>query len=127
MLDASVAVHVVTGGTLAASARRRLSGTTPVAPSLIDTEVMSALARLERGGHLTSEAADDALAAWTGFPCDRLDTTRLMPHVWALRGRVRVADAQYVALAAALDAPLLTADRRLVGAHVPGVSVLLVQ
>ncbi|GIG40234.1 hypothetical protein Cph01nite_19960 [Cellulomonas phragmiteti] len=127
MLDASVAVHVVTHGALAGAARRRLSGTTPVAPALIDTEVMSALARLERGGALTTAAADAALDAWDEFPCDRLDTTRLVRHVWGLRGRVRIADAQYVALAAALDAPLLTADRRLVGAHVRGVSVLLVR
>ncbi|MBD7918463.1 type II toxin-antitoxin system VapC family toxin [Cellulomonas sp. Sa3CUA2] len=127
VLDASVAVHVVVGGPLAAAARRRLSGTAPVAPALIDTEVMSALARLERARQLTTAQADDALDAWSGFPCERLDTSGLVAHVWALRGRVRIADAAYVALAIALDAPLLTADRRLIGAHVPGVSILLVQ
>jgi predicted nucleic acid-binding protein len=40
----------------------------------------------------------------------------LLPRVWELRNNLTAYDAVYVALAEALDAPLLTRDRRLAGA-----------
>ncbi|MCL2423580.1 MAG: type II toxin-antitoxin system VapC family toxin [Micrococcales bacterium] len=126
MLDASVAVHALVPGTLQTTARARLAGTEPVAPTLIDTEVLSALARLERADKLEAPTADAAVAAWSTFPCERVGDTRLLPHVWALRHRLRIADAHYVALAQALDLPLLTADRRL-AATVTDVTLIVVQ
>lgn len=126
VLDASVAVNALVTGTLRAAARARLAGTEPVAPTLIDTEVLSALARLERAGDLTRGEADAAADAWARFPCDRIHHPGLLPAVWADRHRLRIADAHYVALARALDAPLLTADLRLATAAGPGVSVLVV-
>ena len=39
-----------------------------------------------------------------------------LPRVWALRNNLTAYDAVYIALAEALDAPLLTRDRRLAGA-----------
>jgi predicted nucleic acid-binding protein len=42
----------------------------------------------------------------------------LLPRVWELRESLTAYDAVYVALAEALDAPLLTCDRRL--ATAPG-------
>ncbi|WP_101846884.1 PIN domain-containing protein [Zhihengliuella sp. ISTPL4] len=38
---------------------------------------------------------------------------RLIPRIWSLRDDVSASDAGYVALAEALDVPLLTADHRL--------------
>jgi predicted nucleic acid-binding protein len=127
VLDASVAVHLLVPGPLQRTARARLASGEPIAPTLIDTEVLSALARLERTGELTRAEADDAAAAWSTFPCDRVHDVSLLAPLWTLRHRLRIADAHYVALAQALDAPLLTADRRLATAVGPGVSVMLVQ
>jgi predicted nucleic acid-binding protein len=39
-----------------------------------------------------------------------------LPRIWDLRNNLTAYDASYVALAEALDAPLLTRDRRLAGA-----------
>jgi predicted nucleic acid-binding protein len=39
----------------------------------------------------------------------------LLPRVWELRHNLTACDAIYAALAEALDAPLLTRDRRLAG------------
>jgi predicted nucleic acid-binding protein len=49
---------------------------------------------------------------------------RLLPRVWQLRGNLTAYDASYIALAEALDCPLLTADRRLAGA--PGVRATVI-
>jgi predicted nucleic acid-binding protein len=40
----------------------------------------------------------------------------LLPGIWELRDNLMTHDAVYVALAEALDAPLLTRDRRLAAA-----------
>jgi len=50
----------------------------------------------------------------------RVSHRPLLDRCWELRDTVSVYDAAYVALAEAVDAPLLTADRRLAaapGAH----------
>ncbi|QJW34897.1 type II toxin-antitoxin system VapC family toxin [Cellulosimicrobium protaetiae] len=103
----------------------RLVAAELVTPSLVDTEVLSALARLERAGTITAAVADAAVARWSRLPCERVDTTALLPDVWSLRGGLRVSDAHYVALALRLDATLLTTDARLARSPVAGLSVLL--
>ena len=50
----------------------------------------------------------------------------LLGRVWALRHNVSAYDASYVALADALDCPLLTADARLAGAPGPNCPITLV-
>jgi len=40
----------------------------------------------------------------------------LLPRIWGLRANLTAYDAAYVALAEALDAPLLTRDRHLAAA-----------
>lgn len=127
VLDASVAVNLLVPGTLRAATRARLIGTEPAAPALIDTEVLSALARLKRAGSLSQDEANGAAAAWSEFSCDRVHHLGLLASVWSDRHRLRIADAHYVALARALDAPLMTADLRLASAAGPGVSVLVIR
>lgn len=126
VLDASVAVHLITPSQLQIASRARIHESELVASALVSTEVISALARLERASELTASQAQSALDAWVDLPCELLPTHQLTHHIWALRGRLRIADAHYVALSLALDAPLLTADRRLASAVPPGVTVLLV-
>ena len=50
----------------------------------------------------------------------------LLPRVWELRNNITACDAVYVARAEALDAVLLTRDRRLAAAAGPLVRVELV-
>lgn len=126
VLDASAAVNAVIPGHLRAATLRRLDGSQPFAPDLVDTEVLSALARLERTVVLTTDEADRAVSSWQTMPCTRIDVEPLLPEIWALRRSLRISDAHYVALCRTLDAPLLTADGRLVRAAPPGVSVLTV-
>lgn len=126
VLDASVAVNLLVPGHLQAASRARIRGMELAAPTLVGTEVLSALARLERARAITREEAGGAVVAWEDFPCEQIPTAPLGRQIWDLRDRVRIADAHYIALALALDAPLLTADRRLAAAVPDGVSVLLV-
>jgi len=46
-------------------------------------------------------------------PFRRIPITPLLPRIWALRENLTAYDAAYVALSEALDAPLLTFDRRI--------------
>jgi predicted nucleic acid-binding protein len=52
------------------------------------------------------------------LPLDRYSHEFLLLRIWELRHNLTAYDAAYVALAEALDAPLLTCDRAL--AAVPG-------
>ena len=54
------------------------------------------------------------------MPIQRLAMYGLVDRVWALRHNLSAYDACYVALAEALDRPLLTADQRL--ATVPALT-----
>ena len=47
------------------------------------------------------------------MPLRRYSHDFLLPRVWALRHNLTAYDAVYVALAEALDAPLLTRDQRM--------------
>ena len=79
---------------------------------------MSVLRRHAGTGDLNPEQADAAVADLLEFPVRIFPTTPLMRRVWELRPNLSAYDGCYVALAEALGAPLLTADRRL--ARAPG-------
>lgn len=126
VLDASAAVNAVLPGHLRDDTLRRLVGYELFAPDLVDTEVLSALARLERAGTISTDEADRGLGSWQDLPCTRVCVEPLLPEIWALRRTLRISDAHYVTLCRVLDAPLLTADGRLARAAPPGVAVLTV-
>lgn len=126
VVDASAAVDVLVPGLRRASARRHLRGSDLIAPHLVDTEVLSALARLEHAAAVTTAEANAAIADWRRLPCERVSVEPLIEQVWRLRAAIRVADAHYVGLALATSSTLLTSDARLARAGVPGLAVLLV-
>jgi predicted nucleic acid-binding protein len=64
-------------------------------------------------GRLDRTAAEQAIDDLRDWPGERFGHRSLIERVWELRESVRGWDAFYVALAEVLDAPLLTADRRL--------------
>jgi predicted nucleic acid-binding protein len=81
------------------------------APAHLDAEVLSALGRLTRAGQLIDP--EPRVRQVVRFGAIRLPLPFLLPHAWALVGRVAVKDALYVALTRTLDASLLTTDNRL--------------
>ena len=115
--DASALVYALTLETAAAAElRARLEKTDCHAPHLVDAEFGQALRRHERLGQIDPDRALSALR--TG----RLLVQNRYPHdglfgelAWSLRKNLSFYDALYVALAAALQVPLLTADVRLAG------------
>jgi predicted nucleic acid-binding protein len=84
-----------------------------VAPHVIDTEVASALRGLAIGGGLTGLRGSVALGDFRRLRIRRYPATRLLERIWELRHGLTAYDATYVALAEALDLPLLTTDERL--------------
>ncbi len=105
--------------------RAALGTQTLHAPALVDYEVMSALRGLVRGGHLGAARAADALIDFADLALRRYPATKsLRADAWALRERLTVYDASYVALARALGAPLWTLDLRLARACPPEVDVV---
>jgi len=120
VVDASALVELLLETDSGAVVARRLSeaGYDGGAPHLLDVEVAHALRRLEQQEELTAARAFDALQDLHDFPLRRYPHDLLLPRIWELRRNVTAYDATYIALAEALDSPLLTCDRRL--ARAPG-------
>jgi predicted nucleic acid-binding protein len=83
------------------------------APHLIDIEVAQVLRRYAATGQIEPGRCSDALIDLSDVPLHRYPHDVLLPRVWELRHNLTAYDAVYVALAEALDAPLLTRDRLL--------------
>lgn len=89
-------------------------------PHLIDAEIGQALRRLAMRSVIDDNVAEVALTDAAAF----IDTRHemfgdLSTLAWSFRHRVSFYDALYVALAVALDAPLITADARLTRTPLP--------
>jgi predicted nucleic acid-binding protein len=115
VVDASAVVEVLLRTGAAAALERRLFDPreTLHAPHLLDVEVAQALRRFTLAGELDEEVGRASLADLADFPLRRYRHDFVLPRVWELRSNFSAYDAVYVALAEALDAPLLTRDRRL--------------
>ena len=87
-------------------------------PHLADVEVTQALRRLVRSGEVSPDRAADAMTDLTDFDLHRHPHVDLLTRAWKLRENVTVYDAMYIALAEALDAPMVTCDAPL--GRVPG-------
>jgi predicted nucleic acid-binding protein len=127
VLDASVAVSIAVDDEMAAAARRAVAARRLVAPSIIDLEVASALARLERAKVIDSAEAASSLSRWLAMAVTRVELSGLVVAAFAKRFNVHIADGFYVALAESLGAPLITTDGRLARAPRLGVQVNLIE
>jgi predicted nucleic acid-binding protein len=117
VVDASVlATALADDGADGDTARGRLRGEDLAAPELIDLEVVSVLRRQLSAGKLDARRARLALDDLLELPIQRAPHRALLRRCWELRDNLSVYDAAYVALAEALDTPLVTADARLVKA-----------
>ena len=94
--------------------RQRLAVEDLHAPHLIDYEVLSVLRGLTNAGRLSESRATDALTDFHDLGIQRWPASRALAHrAFQLRHNVSAYDAAYLALAEALQCPLITRDVRL--------------
>ncbi len=110
VLDASAFIDAVDGRPAVLD---RLASEDLHAPHLLDVEVVSALRRLVAADRFDAQRAADALSILERSDIRRYPHLPLVKVAWSLRGQVSAYEATYVALAAVLDAPLVTTDRKL--------------
>jgi len=115
VVDASALLEALLRTPAAEAVEDRLfaPGQTLHAPHLLDVEIAHVIRRYAASGDINSERGRTALGDLADFPLVRYPHDFLLPRVWELRNNLTAYDAVYVALAEALDAPLLTRDRRL--------------
>jgi predicted nucleic acid-binding protein len=114
IVDASCLYEVVADAAQAEPVRERLArDPDQAAPHVIDVEVLGIIRRDRWLGRLDATAARQAVEDLRDWPGERYGHRGLLERAWELRANVRTWDAMYVALAEALGATLLTADRRL--------------
>ncbi len=123
VIDAGVAVEIaLAGGDLGP-----LRGHDPVAPALLWSEAVSVLRELAFRGEIPAEQASRAIELVDALPV-AVATPRAAGsrahHVAVALGWAKTYDAEYVAVAADLDATLVTLDARLAAGAARIVTVL---
>ncbi len=95
------------------------------APHLIDVEILHALRRLALTKAVNEARVEDARTDIDDITLTRYPLGPLADRVWELRKHLTAYDAVFVALAEALEVPLITCDRRLAraGGHDAHVEV----
>ena len=128
VVDASAVLELLLrAGATDALETRLFGGETLHAPHVLDLEVAQVLRRYERAGELDSRRGREALEDLVGLRIERYPHHLFLARVWSLRANATAYDACYLALAEALDAPLLTRDRRLMGVPGCGARIELVE
>lgn len=128
VIDASVlAVALLDDGPDGDTVRSRLLGEKLAAPSMIDLEVASVWRGLARAGQVDARRLGLALDDLRDLPIQRVEHTPLLTRCWELRDNLTIYDAAYVALAEALEVPLLTGDQRLARSTGPRCSIEVIK
>ncbi len=123
VLDASAAVSIFLNiGPEAGRIRQRIvqPDETLHVPHVFDVEVLHVLRRYSLSGTLSESRGRLALSRLSSTRLTRYPHASFVRRIWELRHNLTAYDAAYVALAEALDAPLVTMDARL--AQAPGHS-----
>lgn len=113
VIDASAMVDLLLRNPVGEAVGQALAASRLHAPAHFDVEVLSALARLHRAGHLTEAQVEQRLEQLRAAPIERHDAVDLTLSAWATRHNVRITDGVYLALAAELDTLVVTTDRAL--------------
>lgn len=118
VIDASAMIEALLHMPAAPAVSKRLfdPGQTLHAPHLLDVEVAQVIRRYAATTQIDDQRCRLALTDLADFPIRRYPHDLLLPRIWELRHNLTAYDAAYVALAEALDAPLLTRDKRLAAA-----------
>ncbi|MGA2191646.1 MAG: type II toxin-antitoxin system VapC family toxin, partial [Steroidobacteraceae bacterium] len=119
MIDASAMLEVLLATDIGerVSARVFREDETLHAPHLLDLEIVHVLRRGCLIGELQPGRAAQALAVLSDLRMVRHPHQPYVLRIWQLRHSLTAYDASYVALAEALDAPLVTRDGRMASAH----------
>lgn len=114
VVDASVIVDALLGGELGRAITSEMwRRGEKHAPVTIDAEVLHAVRRRWLRGDIPDTEARRVLAVFQTTRITRHPVQPLVDRMWALRHNITAYDAGYVALAEALNMPLLTRDHRL--------------
>ena len=129
MLDASAVVEWLLNLPLGAEVTARIApdGETLHAPHLLGVEVAQVVRRYVAAGDISVERGAQALTDLADLDVFRHPHEPLLPTMWRLRSNLTAYDAAYVALALALDAPLVTLDARIAAAPMVGATVDLIR
>ncbi len=128
VLDASALLEVLLNRPAAGAILDRISGEGESlhVPHILDVEVLQVLRRFSLSGNLDPTRGEEAVKDLLDFPLNRYPHEPLLARAWELRHNLTAYDAVYVALAEALDAPLITRDGKLASAtgHAATISLL---
>lgn len=115
VVDASCLLEMLLQASKSQAVEKRLLGDDgPLCiPHLADIEVTHVLRRYWLAKEITERYGSSAIADLTDFPLERFPHVELLPRIWQLRKNLTAYDAVYVALAEALEVPLITCDRKL--------------
>ncbi len=118
VVDASALLEVLLRTPVAKAVEDRLfaPGQTLHAPHLLDVEIAQVIRRYAANKEIDSGRGRVALTDLADLSLRRYPHDFLLPRIWELRDSLTAYDAAYVALAEALDTPLLTRDKRLAAA-----------
>jgi predicted nucleic acid-binding protein len=116
IVDASAMVDLLTGSPVGEAVRDRLRAHELHAPAHFDAEVLSALGRLQRAGHLSPGQVKARIDRLATAPVDRHALPPLLAGAWGRRQNLRLVDALYVELAHQLELPIATTDTGMAGA-----------
>lgn len=119
VIDASAMVELLPGTPTGESCRERLlrDGEDLCTPHLLDVEVSQVLRRYASMREITPDRGAEALADPAAMSVMRYPHGPLLERAWDLHVSSSVYDAVYLALAEALDAPLVTCDARISRTH----------
>lgn len=129
VLDASAVVELLMGGARGEVVLPWLDDEEGEihAPGLVDPEVAQVFRRLVRSGTVTRSRGMVSVELVQELGIHRHPERPLLPRIWALRENLTAYDAAYVALAEALECPLVTFDRSLRDAPGTRVEVILLE
>jgi len=120
VLDSSAALELLLGtqsGAPWVEAQCEAAGWRLHAPHVIDVEVIGVLRKRVLRQEIALGRARTALDVLADLPLTRYPHLQLLDRAWDLRTHISSPDAFFVALAEALNAPLVTTDLRLSRAH----------
>lgn len=126
MVDSAAVVDALTAADGVDDLQAYLAAEELHAPTLLDYEVLSALRGLTLGAHLSTARAQDVLTDFEDLPIQRWPSAdSLRRRAFQLRDNLSAYDAAYIALAEALECPLLTRDARLArsGGHMAQIEI----
>jgi predicted nucleic acid-binding protein len=120
VVDASALLEVLLNTPASGRVAERLFGRNDTlhAPHVLDLEVAQVLRRYTLSGEMDAERSEQALEDLADLSLYRYPHDVFLFRIWALRRNLTAYDAAYLALAEALDAPLVTRDTTL--ARAPG-------